>query len=474
MTCYFKIIENYYGKTDIINSSVSEFIEIIRKHYASPSLSVLEVLSNTNKQRFYIDIDGINKSHNFDSVVQFVIKVIRKFEAYCHKFFGIHQNPEFVKNTSVTYNAGSNTHPGHSFHLIFPIAFVSDIPKRLEVFMREFVEDFKKTETNKLFIDLSKHIDLSIYNKNRLFRVIGSCAPGSIKKVGGKLNRIPRNTQSLHHPVKLVYKNSVNMFLMSYIEIGKTVPDPEIVKNYIIQYVDTLTPVYCLNPLVSDELVRKYTSTRTYNYVSSESHSRVPNIIKPSFVKFSVPKLIQIPINPAISRVINEIISQNQKKPIIIVVNSLFVGVDKLLDSDSFIQTLGILSNSVIAGITLYRMKINELNSLNSTDIQTIKTKLNHYYNIILLLSKSNFDFKNIETEINNVIDEFKKLENKTYKSTDVFQYISHSKYTTGYISFIYKLFSFNIVKLKTQTVNTKINILLVMYDFSINTFLKP
>lgn len=472
MTCYFKIIENYNSKTNIIRSSVSEFAEIIRRHYSDPSLSVLEVLSNTNKQHFYIDIDGVDESHSLDFVNQFIINVVVNFEAYCHKFLHIRQNIDFVNHTHISYNSGSNTHPGHSFHLIFPIAFVSDIPKRLEAFMREFVEYYKKTETNKLFVDLSKHIDLTIYNRNRLFRVIGSCAPGRTKKINGKIIRIPRNIESMHFPIKLFYDNSIGK-LRSLVVDDNTIPKLETIKNYIIQNVETLTPVFCLKPLVSDELVKKYTSTKIYNYIRSESQPCIPNIIKPSFVKFSVPKLSQLHINPAIFKAINDIISQNQEKPILKAVKSLFADIDKLLVSDSFIQSLGLFSNSVIAGLTFHRMKIKELSSSNASDKQTLKLKLNHYYNIVLLLTKSRFNFEDLNSVINSVIDEFKKLENKTYKSEDVFHFILHSKYTTGYTQFIYKLFSFTSAQIKAQTLSTKINILLVMYEFSVNTFLK-
>lgn len=216
----YKIIDNYYSKSEVYKTSLRDFIDVIEKYYDHKDLSVLEVLLNSGYQKAYFDIDGIDdKKYKFTDIYNQVQKINKLFIDYsCDKF-----NLKIDKNllyhrVVMTTNDKSNTHPGVGFHIIFPIITFSTKPKCIESYMKEFVL-YLKSENDKITdqkekeinFEVLKHIDTSIYTMNRLFRVIGANAPGVIRRG----EKIPRNNESRHTPFSLYHE--IDFDMCSYI-----------------------------------------------------------------------------------------------------------------------------------------------------------------------------------------------------------------------------------------------------------------
>ena len=166
---YVKIQNYYENNTSFQCNSLKEFIEIINK-YKNSEYSILEKLES-DTIRFFMDIENIP----FDQP-NLIISIINDFI----KFYNI---PE---NYAYTLNEKSN-HYGLSYHVYFPF----------KVSKTRFGD---KTIYKLIQTFLSKHpqyytyVDVSVYTKNRLFRVIGSCDPGITNR--------PRNQESFHSLIK--------------------------------------------------------------------------------------------------------------------------------------------------------------------------------------------------------------------------------------------------------------------------------
>ena len=217
----YKVINNYYSKSEVYKANLWDFIDVIEKYYDHKDFSVLEVLLNYGYQKAYFDIDGIDdKKYKFTDIYNQVQKINKLFIDYsCDKFnLKIDRNLLYHR-VVMTINENSNTHPGIGFHVIFPIITFSTKPKCIESYIKEFVlylksendkiTDQKEKEVN---FEVLKHIDTSIYTLNRLFRVIGANAPGAIRR--GK--KIPRNNESRHVPFGLYHEIDFDMY-SSYI-----------------------------------------------------------------------------------------------------------------------------------------------------------------------------------------------------------------------------------------------------------------
>lgn len=164
-------IQNYYDNriTEKCNS-VSEFVKIIDNNKNS-DYSILEQLES-DTVRFFMDVENVPEDKP-----DMIIDIINDFV----KFYDIPINYAYTFNNK-------SYHPGLSYHVYFP--FKVSKAKNADVTIYKLVQTF-----------LCKHpkyypyIDTSVYTKNRLFRVIGSCDPGQ------NATR-PRNKKSFHTLVK--------------------------------------------------------------------------------------------------------------------------------------------------------------------------------------------------------------------------------------------------------------------------------
>lgn len=219
----YKVIDNYYSRSEIYKANLWDFIDVIEKYYNHKDLSVLEVLLNFGYQKAYFDIDGIDdKKYKFTNIYDQVKKINKLFIDYsCDKFnLKIDRNLLYHR-VVMTTNDKSNTHPGVGFHVIFPIITFSTKPKCIESYIKEFVL-YLKSENDKITdqkekeinFEVLKHIDTSIYTLNRLFRVIGANAPGAIRKG----EKIPRNNESRHIPLGLYDKIDFDIYSLYIIQ----------------------------------------------------------------------------------------------------------------------------------------------------------------------------------------------------------------------------------------------------------------
>ena len=145
-------------------------IEAFYEDTLDPEDCVYEVLDKPI--RFvYLDIEGINmetpESHKL------VRKIINDFK----DFTGINTNRPFV-----TYNAGSTSHHGHSYHVIFD----KEINYQL---LKNIVIAFKQ-----LHPDYGMYIDESVYSVIRLFRLPFQCKQ--------RVDDTP-DTNDVHTPIDL-------------------------------------------------------------------------------------------------------------------------------------------------------------------------------------------------------------------------------------------------------------------------------
>ena len=129
----------------------SEIIETLNKRELIHTYSRYEVL-NKRIRRVYFDIEKIPKENT--TLINDIIDSLKKF--YCEKL-GITEIEHVI-----TYNYGSKTHEGLSYHVIFPKIAVDYSKQKLGVC--EFVE----TEEGKKY---KEYIDTSIYSSSRLFKL---------------------------------------------------------------------------------------------------------------------------------------------------------------------------------------------------------------------------------------------------------------------------------------------------------------
>lgn len=294
----YKIIDNYYSKSEIHKSILRDFINVIEKYYENNDFSVLEVLSNYGYQKAYFDIDGINnKKYKFSDICDQVKKINKIFIDYSCDKFNLDINRELLYNRVVmTINDKSNTHPGVGFHVIFPIITFSTNPRCLESYIKEFVlylksENDKITDQKekKINFEVLKHIDTSIYTLNRLFRVIGANAPGVIKK--GEI--IPRNNESRHIPFGLDDDLNFNVY-SSYIIQNTDIKGLDS-KDVIIKLINYSIPI-----------IRKYKEIFKFSKFSQSGKGENRKIN----IKFLKPKpeikLNPKPLTPQIKKLILE------------------------------------------------------------------------------------------------------------------------------------------------------------------------
>lgn len=297
-TYKYKIIDNYYSKSEIHKSNLKDFIDVIRKYYENNNFSVLEVLSNYGYQKAYFDIDGINnKKYKLSDICDQVKKINKIFIDYSCDKFNLDINRELLYNRVVmTINDKSNTHPGVGFHVIFPIITYSTKPRCLESYIKEFVlylksENDKITDQKekKINFEVLKHIDTSIYTLNRLFRVIGANAPGIIKK--GEI--ISRNNESRHIPFGLDNDLDFDGY-SSYIIQNTNIKglDP---KNITIRLINYSIPI-----------IRKYKEIfKPFKFSQSGKDEDRKTIIKPLKPNPKI-KLDPKPLTPQIKKLILE------------------------------------------------------------------------------------------------------------------------------------------------------------------------
>lgn len=144
-------IRHRYSENTPCSHITHTSIEAFYKDTLDPEDCVYEVLDKPN--RFvYIDIEGIDmetsESHKL------VYKIISDFK----EFTGIKMVHPYV-----TYNAGSTSHPGHSYHVIFD----KEINYQL---LKNIVIAFKQ-----LHPEYGMYIDESVYSVIRLFRLPFQC-----------------------------------------------------------------------------------------------------------------------------------------------------------------------------------------------------------------------------------------------------------------------------------------------------------
>lgn len=116
-----------------------------------PEDCVYEVLDKPIR-RVYLDIEGIDMETSESH------KLVRKIISDFEDFTGVRTIRPFV-----TYNAGSTSHPGHSYHVIFWEGINYQLLKNIVIAFKQLHPDY------------GTYIDESVYSVIRLFRLPFQC-----------------------------------------------------------------------------------------------------------------------------------------------------------------------------------------------------------------------------------------------------------------------------------------------------------
>lgn len=142
-----------------INKQLDKIIKQQSEYDKSHCTSILEILTDDDV-RMYFDIENIPK--NDYSLIDEIIDKI-------YKLTGLDKyDPKY--KYALTFNPNSH-HEGLSYHLFLPVRTTkSDIYNFIKLF--NYLTNYK-------YINM---IDYRVYGRNRLFRTVGCCCPGQLKK----------------------------------------------------------------------------------------------------------------------------------------------------------------------------------------------------------------------------------------------------------------------------------------------------
>jgi hypothetical protein len=191
----------------------------------NPEDCVYEVLDKPIRY-VYLDIEGIDmetsESHKL------VRKIIRDF----NDFIG-----NSIRPAHVTYNAGSTSHPGHSYHVIFDEAINYQLLKNIVIAFKQLHPDY------------GMYVDESVYSVIRLFRLPFQCKQ--------RADDAP-DTNDVHIPIDLETQKLMDKESWDWSEF----------RNYIIQsFKDEVSILTVAN--LSDEVIQQIGKLTLENSQSS-------------------------------------------------------------------------------------------------------------------------------------------------------------------------------------------------------------
>ena len=175
---------------------------------------VYEVLDKPIR-RIYLDIEGIDMETSESH------KLVRKIISDFKDFIGSSLSPAHV-----TYNAGSTSHPGHSYHVIFDEEINFQLLKNIVIAFKQLHPDY------------GMYIDESVYSVIRLFRLPFQCKQ--------RLDNTP-DTNDVHIPINLETQR-----LMDNEEWSDVMAS-----SYIIQYIEGKPGEYITVADLPDEAIQQ-------------------------------------------------------------------------------------------------------------------------------------------------------------------------------------------------------------------------
>lgn len=170
-------------------------IEAFYEDVLNPEDCVYEILDKPIR-RIYIDIEGIDMESS-DSH-ELVRKIINDFR----EFVGTKLSQAYV-----TYNVGSTSHPGQSYHVIFNNSINFQLLKNVIIAFKQLHPEY------------GMYIDESVYSVIRLFRLPFQCKQ--------RIDDAP-DTNDVHTPIDLETKQLLDREYRNVDDFS----------NYVIQYVN--------------------------------------------------------------------------------------------------------------------------------------------------------------------------------------------------------------------------------------------
>jgi hypothetical protein len=187
-------IKHRYSENTPSSHVTHTSIESLYEDIMNPEDCVYEVLDKPIR-RIYLDIEGI------DMEISESHKLVRKIISDFREFIGTSISPEHV-----TYNSGSTSHPGHSYHVIFDECINYQLLKNIVIAFKQLHPEY------------GTYIDESVYSVIRLFRLPFQCKQ--------RANDTP-DTNDVHVPINLETQRLLD----------KESWNDNIAHSYIIQYI---------------------------------------------------------------------------------------------------------------------------------------------------------------------------------------------------------------------------------------------
>lgn len=156
--CRYVDIKSYNESRSIKSTTVTKFFDIVKNFYRNPDHRLLEVMPENidSLVRIFMDIENIP----FEEP-DLIFTIVAAFSTYSG-----------ITDYAITQNKSSGSHLGLSYHVYF---FAKLTLRELRDAIYVFVYNNPQW---------SRYIDISVYNRCRLFRVVGAVKPSSNKCMG--------------------------------------------------------------------------------------------------------------------------------------------------------------------------------------------------------------------------------------------------------------------------------------------------